>query len=76
MERISTVRDLVALWPSRLDFAVEINVPVDRVHKWITSDSIPAKHHQTILDCAEGHSLPVSASDLVAIHDQRKGRAA
>jgi len=72
MEHISTVRDLVALWPSRLDFAMALNVPVDRVHKWIASGSIPAKHHMAILDCAHDRSLPVSATDMVLIHDERR----
>lgn len=68
MEQISNIRALIALWPSRKAFADAIGVPLDRVHKWVTADAIPAKHHLAVLRSASLHGFPVSAEMLVRLH--------
>lgn len=68
MEQISTIRALVALWPTRQDFADEVGVPLARVHKWITTGAVPAKHHLAIVNAGEARDLPVSADLVVRLH--------
>lgn len=68
MEQISTIRELVDLWPSRRDFAAEVRAPVGRVHKWITANSVPVRYHRALLDAAELRGFEFTAEDLVDIH--------
>lgn len=68
MENISTIRDLVGLWPSRQDFAQDLPVPVSRVHKWIAANAIPAKHHLSVVESGRRRGLPVTAELLVRLH--------
>ncbi|WP_146592530.1 hypothetical protein [Puniceibacterium confluentis] len=75
MDKISTIRDLVALWPSRQIFAQDLDVPVVRVHKWITANSIPAKYQKYVLDSASARALPVSAPLILEIHAETRSAA-
>jgi len=70
---LSTVRDLIALWPSRKVFVDDLleqgfAMSLARVHKWAQLGAIPAKYHQGILMAARGRDLPVSADVLVQLH--------
>lgn len=42
---------------------------IDRVNKWAQSGSIPAAYHARIVRGADRRGLPVTASDLVRLHD-------
>lgn len=68
MEQISTIRDLIALWPGRAVFAAEVGVPLARVHKWITANAIPARHHLRIVVIARARGFAVTADLLVMLH--------
>jgi DNA-binding transcriptional regulator YiaG len=68
MEQISTIRDLIALWPGRAVFAAEVGVPLARVHKWITANAIPARHHFRIVVIAQARGFAVTADLLVLLH--------
>lgn len=75
MSQIQTVRDLVNLWPTRADLAVDmsqqcsaLSVSPHQVHKWAEKGSIPAKYHFRLLTAAQKRSLPVTADLLVRLH--------
>jgi len=68
MEKSPTVSSMIDMWPSRKALAVEVGVPVDRVHKWHASASIPARFHQAVLDAARLRGFPVTADDIVKMH--------
>lgn len=68
MEQISSIRALIALWPSRQAFADALEVPVDRVHKWITANAIPAKYHRSVLLSARALGFEISADVIVELH--------
>lgn len=67
MEQISTPRDLVSLWPSRAEFADDLGVSVERVHKWAQQGGIRAEFFQSILAAAVRRGLAVTAEDLCRI---------
>lgn len=75
MEKISTVRDLVAKWPTRLHFAQAIGVPVDRVHKWAASNTIPPKYHRSVMTAVTGLGLDFTADDLIDLHSAQGAAA-
>ena len=75
MEKISSVRDLINLWPRRADLASECqahapgqSVTVARVHKWAENDAIPAKYHLAVLAAAQARAFPVTADLIVRLH--------
>lgn len=70
MEQISTVRQLVTLWPSRSAFAEDCGVPLERVHGWVRGSSIPARYHAAVLRGAVSRGFALTAEVLVAIHDK------
>lgn len=76
MENISTVKQLIDLWPTRKVLADEIGTSKERVDKWAQSGSIPARFHAAVLRAAGLRAFPVSAEDIVRLHDQAEGEAA
>lgn len=76
MEQISSVRDLIDLWPSRKALADACAVPVARVHKWVEARAIPAKYHLAVLSSAQLAGYPVTADLLVRLHAAPAERAA
>lgn len=70
MEQISTVRDLIDAWPSRKEFAADIEVSVERVQKWAQLGTIPARFWARIIRHGALRSVAVTADDLVRLHDQ------
>ncbi len=76
MEQISTVKQLIDLWPARKVLAQEIGASKERVDKWAQSGSIPARFHAAILRAASARSFAVTADDIVRLHDQTEGEAA
>lgn len=67
MEQISTPKQLISLWPSRAEFASDLDVSVERVHKWAQVGGIRAEFFQAILDCAARRGLCVTAEDLCRV---------
>lgn len=68
---LETVRDLIALWPSRRVLGLSIGVDKARIDKWAQTESIPARYHRRIIEAAQnaGH-LFVTADVLVEMHDR------
>lgn len=82
MENLSSIRELVNLWPKRADLVAdmqaampELHVTVHQVHKWAEKGSIPAKFHYAILLAARARNLPVTAEIIAELHVV-SGRAA
>lgn len=86
MDKISTIRDLVNLWPARSALAGDINdiagaalVTLAQVHKWAENQSIPAKYHHFVVVAAGRRGFPVTADLIVRLHAEgarpRKGAA-
>lgn len=75
MPELSTARDVIALWPSRSSLACDLSaqpggkVTIDRIHKWAQNGVIPATYHARIIRAAEGRGYPLTATDLVRVHD-------
>lgn len=68
MDKISTVRDLVALWPSRQDLAEDLGFDgKSRIDKWVQANSIPAPHLSGVFDAACKRAFNVTAEQLLRI---------
>jgi hypothetical protein len=75
MEKTSTVKDLIDLWPTRAALADDVTRQMDwlkvtaaQVHKWAQAQSIPARYHQAILLSAAERGLAVTAETIVLAH--------
>ena len=75
MENILCTRDLINLWPTRKALAEDMNrmtptqpVSVAQCHKWSETQSIPAKHHYTLIQCGQARGFPITAELLVQLH--------
>lgn len=82
MTSIHTIRDLVALWPSRRDFVSDLaralpapGVTIHQVNKWVEKSAIPAKYHRAVLSAGRDRHLPVSAELLVELHAPQEDAA-
>lgn len=75
MEAFSTVRDIIAAWPTRRELACDVGTTTDRVHKWAQTGSIPPRFHAPILRAAERRSIPLTAEALVRAHDRPEAAA-
>ena len=76
MDKISSIRDLINLWPTRNDLAKDLmvicaalKVTMAQVHKWAESDSIPAKYHNAVLKAARNRGFAITAEQIVILHD-------
>lgn len=71
MTQISSIKEMIALWPSRRALADDCgpDCTLDRVNKWAQSGSIPAAFHARIIRAADRRQLPVTTADLVRLHD-------
>lgn len=75
MDDISSIRDLVNVWPSRATLADDINAVAGRglvttaqVHKWAEKQSIPAKYHHPVIRAGQLRGFPVTADLIVRLH--------
>ena len=75
MDEISSIRDLVNLWPTRADLAKDVNlafptlgVTTAQVHKWAEKGSIPSKYHFPVLQAGRQRGFDVSADLIVMLH--------
>lgn len=68
------VKDLIEQWPSRAALAADLadiigtSVPVDRVHKWAQSDSIPAWFHAHVVAAGHKRGIEISFEKMALIH--------
>lgn len=82
MEKNSTVKDLIDLWPTRAALADDVTRQMDwlkvtaaQVHKWAQAQSIPARYHQAVLLSAADRGLNVTAESIVLAHSIQRDNA-
>lgn len=75
MEKISSIRDLVNLWPTRSELAQDLmmtcsslKVTTAQVHKWAEKGTIPSKYHHPVLQAGRERGFDLSAELIVALH--------
>lgn len=68
MAQPTTIRELIALWPSRKALADEVGTTVDRVHKWAVVGAIPARFHYDVIHAGNLRGFALSAELLVGLH--------
>ena len=60
--------DVIALWPSDLDFARDLDVPLTLVRVWKCRKSIPKNHWSTIEQAAKRRKIRgASTSDIARL---------
>lgn len=75
MDTVSSIRDLIALWPTRIALLDDLRaacptlkVTIHQINKWAEKDSIRAQYHFALLKAARTRGLDVSADLIVALH--------
>ena len=76
MTDVSSIRDIIGLWPLRAALAGDVNsiagceaVTVSQVQKWAEKESIPAKFHRVVVRAAQLRGHSVSADLLADLHN-------
>jgi hypothetical protein len=75
MEKISNIRTLVNLWPTRSELAQDLmstcsslKVTTAQVHKWAEKGSIPPKYHHPMLVAGRSRGFDITAELIVSLH--------
>lgn len=75
MDTISSIRELINLWPTRAELANDLNIAcaslrasAAQVHKWAEKGSIPSKYHHHVLTSGQARGFAISAALLVSLH--------
>jgi hypothetical protein len=75
MENISTIREIINLWPKRQALADDLNATFDdfkvtagMVHKWAENGSVPSKYQHHLIECGLARGFPITAELLVTLH--------
>ena len=76
MSKLSSIKEVIDLWPTRKVLAEDLETTKDRVDKWAQSGSIPARFHAPLLRAADRRGFVVTADDMVRLHDGSQGAAA
>ena len=82
-EAISSIRDLVNLWPTRATlvddlrwFSPGLKVNTPQVHKWAANGTIPARYHFPVLTAGRYRGFSIDAELMVRLHaPSQKGAA-
>lgn len=76
MTDVSSIRDIIGLWPQRAALAEDLNavagreaVTTSQVQKWAEKASIPAKFHGLVIRTAALRGHAISTDTMVAMHD-------
>ena len=82
MDKISSIRDLVNLWPTRSELAQDLmsacsslKVTTAQVHKWAEKGSIPSKYHHPMLMAGRGRGFGITADLIVSLHAPKRNAA-
>lgn len=75
MEAISSIRDLVNLWPTRSSLADDLQTlcpglkaNTERVYKWAENGAIPARYHFWVLKAGQQRGFAIDADLMVRLH--------
>jgi hypothetical protein len=71
--RITSFRDVVDLWPTRVQLARDLNLSYQTVVSWHVRDAIAPRHWHAIVAAAETRGIPLSYTRLRTIHNKRLG---
>ncbi len=66
-----TPSDLIHQWPSAGTLGRALGIPAPRIYRWAERQSIPACYWGALLDAAKAQGIPLTAEDLVEMHDMR-----
>ena len=66
----TTVRAIIAMWPTMTDLAEDIEVEYNTVQKWKERERIPSEHFQALLDAAKKRRIKLKAEDLIGVAAQ------
>lgn len=76
MEKLTDVRALIDLWPTRAWMARKVGANGAAVQKWHTNNRIPAVWHQSVIAAAKAEGFEgVTAEWMVAVHDRARLQA-
>jgi len=82
MDKISSVRDLVNLWPTRAELAKDVmaacgslRVTTAQVHKWAEKGSIPSKYQHPVLIAGQARGFEITADLIVLLHGPERSAA-
>jgi len=74
-EAVSSIRDLVNLWPTRASlvedirrFSPGLKVNTPQVHKWAANGTIPARYHFPVLTAGRYRGFSIDAELMVRLH--------
>lgn len=74
MMDVSSISDIVNLWPDRATLAADLRelghseVQAGRVHKWAENCSIPSRYQHALLQAARARGFQLTADRLVELH--------
>lgn len=82
MDEISSIRELVNLWPTRATLAGDLKkaypglkVSAAQVHKWAEKGSIPARYHFPVMVAGRLRKFPITADLIAQLHVPRMDAA-
>ena len=76
MKHSNPIGGLIDKWPTRQSFASDIEEPVDRVHKWAQSGSIPQRAMSKVITAAGSRGIPLTAQQLIDMHSESQPKNA
>jgi len=65
MKKDATFSDVIDSWPSKNDFAEDINMDIGSVNNWYYRKRIPSEHWYNVLAAAEKRNLAWRDEDFV-----------
>lgn len=80
VKHVSTIRELVNLWPTRAELASDIcslspdlQVTTHQVHKWAEKCSIPSRYHHSVLLAGRRRQFEITAEMIARLHSPIEG---
>lgn len=71
----SSIKDLMARWPSRTEFAQDVGAPPSIVHKWFSSDRIPARWQARVVRAAVSRGFSdITAEWMLRVHAEKEAK--
>lgn len=64
---MQTFRDIINAWPSRAEFAADMQEPIGTVHKWFQRDSIPSDRDLGLVAAARERGLGLTLEAIAGI---------
>lgn len=69
MDNVNPIASLIARWPSRREFALEVGASIDAVHKWAQAGRIPSGKQLAVQSAATKRGMvDITPEWMLAIH--------